>query len=301
MKETMMETKSNSERLMIVRLGIHQWYPRKFDRKATQQIADLHGVSIERAGRFNKILVDLETIKPLQKRLRQLREDHYAMTCPWGDDGQRVLPAELYFDYVAMVRDSIVEIDRLADTYAEQYQVELDKARVELNGLFNEDDYPDPQQLRLRFGVDYRFEPLPEGDSVLAWTVIDDKAREDIKRELQESLERSVQEAQAHVVNNVVERANEFIGKVRRYDAQIQETDKGRLYDSAVDNLRDVVKLVLSGLNVTGDQELAKLAADLDDALTGVTADRIRNGQQFRTEKTEAVENVLDKFQGVYG
>jgi len=300
-----METKNSNERLMIVRLGIHQWYPRKFDLKATKTIADVHGVSIERAGRFNKILVDLAEIKPLQKRLRLLRDDHYAMTCPFGDNGQRALCAELYFDHVAMVRDAIVDIDRLADDYAAKYDDERAKAKLALNGLFNPDDYPDSNELRARFSVDFGYEPLPSGDGVNAWTALDDSAREAIREELQASMDAAVEGAHKDVVNRIVEKAQHFVKRVREIDEEVKLTDKnsgkGRIHDSVVGHLRDIVDLVLRGLNVTGDQALAKLAADLDEALAGVTTDRIRNGSTLRLERADAVENAVAKFAGVYG
>lgn len=294
-------SKSNQETLMIVRLSISQWYPRKFDKRATQELASLHGVDAERAGRFNKILVDLESIKPLQQRLRKLREDHYSYTAPWADGGERVLPAALYFEYVEMIREAEVEIARLADDYAVQYAAEVDRARGELGGLFNADDYPDPRDLRRRFGVGYKFEPLPNAEDARVWG-IGTEAAEAIRAEVEQSQQAAVASAQKHVVDQVIDRATEFVAKVRKYDAQVSEGRKGvRLYDSAVDNLADVVELVLQGLNITGDQELAKLAKDLQKAIKDVNADKLRHSNPTRERKTAEVEAVVNKFVGVYG
>jgi hypothetical protein len=296
-----METKRQQELLMIVRLSIHQWYPRKFDKKATRDLASLHGVSADRAGRFNKILVDLESIKPLQQRLRKLRDDHYAMTAPWADGGERVLPAGLYFDYVAMVRDAEIDIARLADDYVIQYSSEVDRARTELNGLFNEADYPPASELRERFGVGTKFEPLPNPEDVRVWG-IGEEAAEEIRDQVIASQQTAVKEAQDNVVSQVTERAREFISKVRKYDAQVSEDVKGaRLYDSALTNLSDVVGLVLQGLNITGDQELQKLAEDLSKEIHSLNADKLKNSQPTREKKTEAVEKIIGKFSGVYG
>jgi hypothetical protein len=292
---------NNQEKLMIVRLGLHQWYPRKFDKKATADLAALHGVDVERAGRFNKILVDLESIKPLQQRLRKLREDHYAMTAPWADGGDRVLPADLYFTYVEMVREADQEIAVLADDYAVQYSAEVDRARVELNGLFSEADYPAPHKLRQRFGIDWKFEPLPNADDVRVWG-IGEAAAEEIRAEVEAGQQAAVNAAQSHVVEQVVERANEFVSKVRKYDAQVSQDKKGvRLYDSAIDNLAEIVELVLDGLNITGDQELAKLAKQLSKEISGTSADKLRHSGSQRDEKTKKVEKIMSKFSGVYG
>ena len=287
--------------LMIVRLGLHQWSPRKFDKKATNELAAVHGVDADRAGRFNKILVDLDTIRPLQKRLRKLREDHYSMTAPWSDGGDRVLPAALYFSYVEMVREAEVEIAQLADDYAVQYAPEVDRARVELNGLFNDADYPPAHRIRELFGVDYGFEPLPNPEDARVWG-IGEQAAEEIRQELEQHQNSRVGDAQKHVVDQVFDRANEFIAKVEKFDAQVSQDVKGaRLYDTAVDNLADIVELVLEGLNITGDQELAKLAKELKKSISATSADKLRNSQPTREKKVAEVEASIKKFSGVYG
>jgi hypothetical protein len=207
----------------------------------------------------------------------------------------------LYFTYVEMVREADQEIAVLADDYAVQYSAEVDRARVELNGLFSEADYPAPHKLRQRFGIDWKFEPLPNADDVRVWG-IGEAAAEEIRAEVEAGQQAAVNAAQSHVVEQVVERANEFVSKVRKYDAQVSQDKKGvRLYDSAIDNLAEIVELVLDGLNITGDQELAKLAKQLSKEISGTSADKLRHSGSQRDEKTKKVEKIMSKFSGVYG
>jgi len=298
------QTKKLSDKIMLVTISIHQWYPRKKDPKATAELANLHGVDPERAGNFHKILVDLKSIKPLQQRCRKLRDEHYEMTSPWGDNGERAMPAQIYFDYVEMMREAIQEIDALADAYEVEYSNEVDKARSELNGMFNEADYPAPHEMRSRFSVDYRFEPVANADDVRVWGLGDAAAKE-IEEEVRTATENRIADAQNHVIRQVVERAREFIEKVQHFDEQVYNDVKGpRLYDSAIANLRDVMTLVLSGMNFTGDQELTKLCKDLQKSLKGVHTTGLKNSKSTRDDSTEAVEAVLEKslekFRGVF-
>jgi hypothetical protein len=298
------ETKNVADRIMIVRLGIHQWYPRKHDKKITAEIAAIHGVDAERAGTFHKNLVSLETIRPLQQSCRKLREDVHGMTAPWEDGGLRALPAEMYFDFVEMMREDMQDIDRLADDYEREYTAELDRARVELNGMFNEDDYPAPHVMRARFSVDYDFKPVSNPDDVRVWGLGDDAAKE-IEDTVRASITAQVEAAQWHVVKQVMERAQEFIEKVQKFDVQMSESQnegKGlRLYDSSITNLRDVITLVLTGLNFSGDQEIETLCKQLKRALSGVNAGKLKVSPDVRKKSTAAVEKVLKKFEGVYG
>ena len=298
------ETKNITDRIMIVRLGIHQWYPKKHDKKATRGLADLHGVDPERLGKVIKNLVNLESIRPLQQACRKLREDVHAMTAPWEDGGLRALSAELYYNFCSMLREDIQDIDRLADEYESEYSGEIVRARRELNGLFNEDDYPPPHVMRARFYVDYDFKPVTNVDDVRVWGLAAADQKE-IEETVRASVTAQLQKAQANVFNQVFERAEEFINKVTKFDdaaAASQDDGKGlRLYDSAIGNLRDVIVLVLEGMNFTGDQEIEQLCKALKKSLTKVNTGKLQISPDLRKKSIADVEKVLRKFEGVYG
>lgn len=297
------ETKNISDKIMIVRLGIHQWYPKKHDKKATAGLADLHGVDPERLGKVIKNLVNLESIRPLQQACRSLRENVHAMTAPWEDGGMRALAAESYYNFVEMMRDNIQRVDRLADEYEAEYKDEIEKARLELNGLFNEDDYPAPHDMRRRFFVTYDFKPVVNVDDVRVWGLGAAEQKE-IEDTIRESVTDQIQQAQAHVFNQVIERAHEFIAKVTKFDdecAASENDGKGlRLYESALGNLRDVIVLVIEGMNFTGDQEIEMLCKKLKGALKGINTGKLKVSPDVRKKTIADVEDVLKKFGGIF-
>jgi len=291
-----MNMPSQNQRLMIARLILHSWYPRRYDKKASKQIAELNGAaSAEEVGRFNKILVELASIQPLQSRISKLRSDHYRFTAPWTDKGERVLPVELYFEYTEMVRDSIREISDLADDFAfNEYAKQRGIAVTRLGSLFNSDDYP--AEIRTRFGVEYKFEPLPNPEDVRVWG-IGQQAAEQIELELRSTIEETMQESQQHVVDQVLTRCTEFVEKVKRYD----EGATNRLYDSALENLRDVTALVLKGLNITGDAQLYRAAEMLNDQIAGLQTSELKEEASLRVSKRHEVEATMKRFAGVFG
>ena len=295
--------KTANERLMIVRLKLKQWHPRKFDRKASDELAALHGAAAaDDIGRFNKILIDMKSIKPLQKAIRELRDHHYQMTAPWSDDGQRVLPAELYFDYCEMLRVRSADIEALADQFVDvEYADQRTKAAARLNGLFNADDYPDPDTLREKFSVAYRFEPLPNPEDTRVWGISDEAANE-IADDLKASMTLATDAAHADVVERVYTRATEFVQKVRRFhQGELDDKARNSLYETAVTNLQDIVELVLKGLNVNGDQELTKMAASLAADIEGLNTTDLKQDSALRIEKTAEIEDRLSQFSGVFG
>jgi hypothetical protein len=286
-----------NERLMLVKLSEHQWYPRKYDKAVSEEIAKLHGAeSAEAAGRYNKLLVEIDSIKPLKQAFTRLKAFHYEYTLPWSDRGERVLPVDLYFEYVEKVRDFREEIDRLAADFAyNEYERQREAAKVRLNGMFREQDYPPADQVYGRFGVDVKFSPLPNPDDCRVWG-IGDQAAEQIQADVRANLEEATREAQQAVVNQVIERGHEFIEKVGRY----HKGDTKKLYATAVENLRDITSLVLKGLNVTNDLQLTALAKQLNELIDDTNIDKLKVGEDHRKEKIAKVEKTLAKFEGIF-
>lgn len=291
-------TVNTSERLMITRLGVSQWYPRRFDRKASDELARLHGKqTADDVGRFNKILIELESLKPLQRAVADLKTEHYRMTAPWTDDGARVLPVDLYFGYVEMVRDRAQTIRTLSSDFAGgEYAEQIKLAEKRLGGLFKREDYPTPDDVEGRFTVRQRFEPLPNPEDVRVWGVGEKTARE-IEKQVRADVTEAIDAAHKHVVDQVLKQAQGFVEKVARY----HEGDTKTLFETAVENLRDVVQLVLQGLNVTGDQELKRTAGALVEALADVNVEKLRTGSELRVAKMREVDQIASRFAGVYG
>lgn len=292
--------KSVKESVMLVTFSIHQWYPRKQDAKATRELAALHNIDPERLGSVHKNLINLDTIRPLQQRCRKLRLEVQSMTAPWSHGGTLALPADMYFDFTEMLREGIQEIDRLADKFAVEYERERELAREQLNGLFDSDDYPSPHIVRNRFSIDYSFEPVPSVEDVRVWGLTDD-----IAKEMEETLRHDIEQKMAAAQNSVIERvetlALEFIQKVQGYHDKVQKDEPTKLYDTAIQNLRDVIDLVLNGLNFTGDQEVAQAAREIKKAISKTNIDKLKVSASEREEKVAAVDAALNKFSGVFG
>jgi len=292
-----------NERLILVSLNIHQWRPTKGDKKAADELAKLHGIDDSRdVGNFNKRLASKDVIQPVQTAAREVRDLHDSMTAPWTHKGQCVLPADLYFEYCKDMGEAIEKFNQAADKFAnEDYENEREARKLFLGGLFNANDYPLPGEIRGRFGIEYHMFPLPNPEDCRVWGIGDDTAAE-IAADVERSVNESIQEAHAAIIARVEISARDFITKVERYsNGERQEKGRGnKLYDTAVTNLRDVVTTVLSGLNVTGDQSLNKLAQDLSNAVDGLSAGDLKSSLGLRDKKVKAVEKTLDKFEGMF-
>lgn len=286
-------------RLMLVRLTISQWSGRKYDRGASDDVARVHGLGggdSADVGRFNKILVDPETIRPVRHALKKLQNEHYRLTAPWMGEGTRVLTAPLYFDYTETIRKLRGDADAAVARFARRdYPREREDARSRLGDLFCETDYPAPEEIEGRFGARVRVEPLPDPDDarLLDLGATDAAA---IAGDVRASMEEAIAEAHRSVVDELARRAREFVAKVRKYGSG----ETRGLRATALTNLLETVDLVRRGLNVAGDPALDEVALQVNGALRGLSVETLRGDEDERRARTKAVEDVLGRFAGVF-
>ena len=296
-------TGSIGDKLILVRLKTHAWSARKFDKKASNEVAKLAGKEdATDIGRFNKTLIEKDAIEPVRTARNELYNRHKFMTAPWTDDGVRVLTSELYFEYTKTIREATAqynhEVTRFVDVV---YPAARDAAKTRLGPLYREQDYPTIEELRHSLRApEVHFEPLPNPEDVRVWGVGEVAARE-IERDVRNSVQEAIDAAHAHVAGALITRAQEFVDKVRRYDKHESRT----LYETAIENLRDVINLVLSGLNVKQDAALADMARQLEIALRDVSIEDLRGVEKkektLRKTKTAEVDRIAGKFAGVFG
>jgi hypothetical protein len=305
-----------TEKLILVRFKMHQWSGRKFDKPASDRFVQLLDADQEdeaeggpkdssdaapkdssNVGRFNKILVERKSLLTVFQARTELLNRHKHLTAPWTDDGVRVLTAELFFQYTQQMREAGAAYVAAGKHYAhEVYPGEIEKAKERLGPLFKPSDYPTTEELEYQHRApSIHFEPLPNPQDVRVWGVGEIAARE-IEADVRNSVQAGIDAAHAHVATTLIERAQEFVAKVRRYDSG----ETKQLRASAVENLREMVEVVLKGLNVKRDPALTDLARQLEIALRTVAVDELRDETTLRKNKTAEIDRIAGKFAGVF-
>lgn len=268
---------------MLANLTIHQWTARKHDRKATREVDQAHGAS--EAGRYNKLLVDKEALQPVQSAAAALRELHYTLTLPWGDNGDRLLPSTLFENYTSQVRTAREKYMAAVRQFVAEYPGLIQSARKRLGTLYEPGDYPSVSQIEERFGARVGFSPVASAEDFRVDVGAENVA--EIRAEITKQAEARLQEAVSACWTRVRE-------VVERYALRMSD-EKGRVYDSMVDNARDLVKL-LPALNLTNDPELARVAMEIEQRLLPVTIGQLRASSVARQKVAEAANDIMASF-----
>lgn len=269
------------EKALIVNLSISEWNGRKFDRKVTQEVDDAHGT--HKSGAFSKNLIDLSELNPIIKVRGELRSTHNTLTLPWGDNGDRLLPAKGYFKYIEKIKELEREFNDEVSRFLSNYENLKAAARRNLKTLFVDSDYPTEQQIKQRFGVTITYLPVPDSYDFR----VDIASSTDVD-ELRKSIASEISDRHKAATGDLVERCK---GMVKRIIDTLDQGNDKTFRNTMITNLEELLEIIPS-MNYTEDPAIDKMVKTLDNIV--VDPDHLRNDVDFRQDYLNKVKKIND-------
>lgn len=268
---------------MLANLTVRAWSARKRDKTIGREVEVAHQATD--AGNFNKLLIDKAAIKPIVTLSGQLRDLHYKMTLPWGDNGDRLLPSAMYFEYTKAMRDMRDTFHTAVKTFVANYPTYKQEARKRLGTMYNAEDYPDPSHITAKFEARVSFLPVPEAKDFRVDLGADEVAQ------IREDIEKEVALRQAEAVNDLWTRLKDVIEH-----AYNRLSDPEAIFrDSLIENIQSLCSIAAK-LNITNDAKLEEVRKDAQHRLCGVPAQRLRDDKVLRKNVANAAADILKSF-----
>jgi hypothetical protein len=261
---------------MLVTLTVSQWTARKFDRKATKEVNASHGA--KDAGRFNKLLIDAASLLPIQQTEGAARLHHYSITLPWGNLGERLLPATLFMEYADAMSKYRMEFESRVAALVSTYPKLREDARVRLGSLYEPSDYP--IEIGSRFSFATHFAPVSSADDFRV------NLSSDYVAVIKQDLINQQNSRQAEAMKHVWERVRDVVEKIQ----EVCSKEKPRIFDSMVDNARQLVD-VLPALNLSNDPDLNRVADEMRALL--VPTAQLRTSAVKRNTMAKTADQIL--------
>lgn len=280
---------SLKDKAMLVGLTIKTWIARKYDQAISIEISEMHAKTND-AGRFNKHLLPgkAESYEAVLKKGREMRTFYYDNTLPWSKEGHRILPAANYQDFAEGIRKFKREFSILVDDFLREYPLLKEDARVLLNGMYRESDYPSVEEMTDKFGVEIEVMPLPDADDFRV--AIADLEIENIRTEISTRMKREFDAANHDLWMRLRVAVGNMVGRL--------DDPNGIFRDSLVDNLRDIVELVPK-LNVTGDARLNEVAEVCANTLAVHEPQTLRDNLTVRSQvasQAKEIAQIMDAY-----
>ena len=268
------------EKALLVKLSISQWTARKEDKKITKEVETTHNA--HDAGRYHKTLIAKEEIQKLQKIANEARTYHYTNTLPWKDDGERILPTSLYFDYTRELGKFKSSFKSAVSSFMANYPALIDLAKARLNGMFNAEDYPNAGKIEKKFSFETEFSPIPTAQDFRVNLQTDEINK--ISKDLETRLKATEQEAIKDLWNRLYSTVKNAAEKLTDPDAIFR--------DSLMGNISELVNL-LPKLNFTDDPELEKMRRDVEKELIRFTPETLRDDKEARRITAQKARDLL--------
>lgn len=278
---------SLTDKAMLATLSIGQWSARKFDKKASKEIAEAHNSDVT-MGWYNKSLIGKEALEEIQKLCNELRTLFYELTLPWQDDGQRILSSAGYMRLAEVIRKKKEELEKAKDKFFSSYPQYIEEAKQRLNGLFNSAEYPSESEIRTKFYVQFHVRPLPVAADFRV--KLNDEEVDQIKKQISADLEQSFSDAKRDIWNRMKSVVTRMSANLHHYKTE----PNTRLFDTVVTNISDLVDIIPM-LNVDDDNQIATVAREMRK-LTMLTADQLKENDGKRKEIANAADSILAKM-----
>jgi hypothetical protein len=275
-----------TDKALLVNLDISQWTAHKHDKTISKKIEQEHNA--HQAGRYNKVLIKKESLKELHNIASAAREFLNERTLPWGDNGDRVLSSAIYFDFITEFKVFKDKYDAATASFIAKYPQLKDEARINLNGMYQESDYPSVEALWRKFGMEIKFMAIPNSSDFRI------QLDQDEVDTLRNKIEREINSRILQATKSMYTRIKEALGHMVE-----RLSDKEAVFrDTLVTNIVELVE-ILPRLNFTNDPEITSIVESMKNLL--VRPDKLRRNSILRTQKAQEAQSILDKVSGFLG
>jgi hypothetical protein len=253
---------ANSIKLVTMETGA--WRAQKLNRRESADVNARNLVATDTAKVIVR-LTDNANLTALYKLHAEAYSEHRRITLPSIQDGIRIVPCGKELEHAKIMADFASKHAALVSDFLAEYdQIRLE-APVKLNGLFDGKQWPAKEVVASKFNFATRYLPCPSDGAWSDW------------------LNETAQAGQSELRERLVTAA--------RHLADVLKND-GKLYQSALDNLREVCELAGEGFNLLDDPIIAQAARELLPH-GQQTAGNLRDVPAVRADVSAKVSGIL--------
>lgn len=272
----MSEQTVNTANLQLVRLEVSVFDPTRTDAPTTAGVIEDNGVKGGSAtARVVKRLVPKAEVLALAKLATETRAFIREHSTVWDEDGYRLVRANRLDGLVEGFHTRKAAFDQMADDFVARWDEIRAKAKVNLNGLFRDEDYPPASKVREKFRMKLKAHNLPDVGGLRGVCA----AYDDLRAENETRIAEAIAAAR-------LEPLRELADILKRVSDTLAVPD--RIFrDTLINNLNDL--LAREGdVNVTDDPQVSEAFAKARAKLSSYTPESLRKDGNVRTEAHNA-------------
>ena len=281
---------SISSSALLVELNISVWPASKLDREVTDKV-NTDASAVRGASQTKKNLFAGTSLrKDISDFAARVRLYHNKHTLPWADKGERMLPTKLFMEYKQTMNGFEQTFNMMCTNFFVEYPRLVADAPNNLGSMYKAEDYPEIEEVRMKFGFRRAVKPIPEsGDFRL------DIPAHDLA-EMKNDYEKQYSDRLAEAMREPWERLHKTLVGMSEKLTDIEGDDsKKRYHDTLISNPIELCGL-LTKLNVTNDPKLEEARRQLELTMLGADIESIKEDADSRSALKSKVDAILGKF-----
>ena len=282
---------SISSSALLVELNISVWPASKLDREVTDKV-NTDASAVRGASQTKKNLFAGTSLrKDISDFAARVRLYHNKHTLPWADKGERMLPTKLFMEYKQTMNGFEQTFNMMCTNFFVEYPRLVADAPNNLGSMYKAEDYPEIEEVRLKFGFRRAVKPIPEsGDFRL------DIPAHDLA-EMKNDYEKQYSDRLAEAMREPWERLHKtLVGMSEKLTDIEGDESKKRYHDTLISNPIELCGL-LTKLNVTNDPKLEEARRQLELTMLGADIESIKKDADSRSALKSKVDAILQKFE----
>lgn len=252
--------------VLVGKLSITNWEAKKkakgVEAKAEAAAGAVHGTISAR----KSLLPGAEALENIIKHSAAMRTWWNQVSAPWFDNGMRVYNVAGHMDIQATYGDMARYRDQLVQTFLDEYVELREKARFDLNDLFDENEYPMPEVVRAKFTCSFEVMPLPDTSDFRVVEGLGDEELARLQADAEAKATARVAEATSTTVRRALEALKIAVDRLNDYTRKEDNDEKRAYYESWVNNAKEMAAL-LPQLNLTNDPAITAIAEEIKQAM----------------------------------
>jgi len=280
---------SISSSALLVELNISVWPASKLDREITDKV-NSDASAVRGASQTKKNLFAGTSLrKDISDFAARIRLYHNKHTLPWADKGERMLPTALFMDYKQTMNGFEQTFNMMCQNFYIEYPRLVVEAPTNLGSMYKAEDYPELEDVKLKFGFRRAVKPVPEaGDFRLDIPAHDlDEMREEFLKQQNNKL--------AEAMREPWDRLHEMLVGISDKLTDVEGDSKKRYHDTLISNPIELCSL-LTKLNVTNDPKLEEARRQLEMTMLGADIEDLKGHAPARIELKSKVDEILKRF-----
>jgi hypothetical protein len=274
----------------LVKLSISTWTAHKLDKVRTEQVIDSNRAMGKAAQVRKNLMAGTQKIKDIADFAARCRTENNALTLPWEDRGNRVLPTSLILDYKDKFNQYKNQFIQMRGDLAINYDAMKQTARNYLGDMYDESDYPPVEEIVNKYDWQLVFSPVPDAGHF--YLDIPSNELDEIKASL-----RRENEDRIHTASRTAwDRLHKLLTGMTEKLVDSDEATKRRWHESFVTNAQEMCGL-LTHLNVTKDPELERARRMLEQTMVGADVDQLKESPALRQSMKTKVDTILEQFE----